>query len=130
MEDTKMKKLLIMNISMLFVFSLGTAYAESLNGVTDFSGSTYDSFVAIPAQSNGAMVEGSGAGGLRDWNEALSNGITDFSGSTYDSLVAIPAESNGAINEGAGAGGLRDATEGISNGVTDFSGRNYGDGAM
>ncbi len=130
MEDTKMKKLLITSITMLFVFSLGTAYAESLNGVTDFSGSTYDSFVAIPPELNGAMNEGAGAGGLRDATEGISNGVTDFSGSTYDSFVAIPAESNGAINEGAGAGGLRDATEGISNGVTDFSGRNYGDGAM
>jgi len=125
-----MKKLLMMSISMLFVFSLGTAYAESLNGITDFSGSTYDSFVAIPTESNGALIEGSGAGGLRDATEEISNGVTDFSGSTYDPLVAMPAESNGVLSEGSGAGGLRDATEGISNGVTDFSGRTYDDGAM
>jgi len=123
-----MLKLLIMSISMLFVISLGTAYAESLNGITDFSGNTYDSFVAIPAESNGAMIEGSGAGGLRDWNEGILNGVTDFSGNTYDSFVAIPAESNSAMTEGSGAGGLRDWNEGISNGVTDFSDRNYGDG--
>ena len=125
-----MKKLLFASMLMLFVFSLGTAYAESLNGITDFSGSTYDSFVAIPEESDAAMLEGSGAGGLDAASEGISNGVTDFSGNTYDSFVAIPEESNGAQLEGSGAGGMRDATEGVSNGITDFSGRTYDGGVM
>jgi len=115
---------------MIFAFVIGTAYAESMNGVTDFSGLTYDSLVVIPEESNSAMIESSGAGGLSDPIEGTSNGVTDFSGLTYDSLVVIPEESNDAMIEGSGAGGLHESIEGITNGVTDFSGGTYDAGAM
>jgi hypothetical protein len=122
-----MIKLLILTLSMVFVLALGTAYAESMNGVTDFTGGTYESLGAVPAEPAVEMIEssGSGAGGLRDSAE-IANGITDFSGGTYESLGAVPAEP--AVEQydssGSGAGGLRESTD-IINGVTDFSGRTY-----
>ncbi|HYA86699.1 MAG TPA: hypothetical protein VEI57_06520 [Nitrospirota bacterium] len=122
-----MKKLLVVTISVIFVLALGTAYAESANGVTDFSGGTYESLGSVPAEATGSLMEdsGSGAGGLRDSAE-IANGVTDFSGGTYESLGSVPAEATGSLMEdsGSGAGGLRDSDE-IANGITDFSGRTY-----
>ena len=60
------------------------------NGVTDFTGRTYDS-LCIPAEGttmNSRSVESSSAGSLRAANSAqsLQNGVTDFTGGTYDIL--------------------------------------------
>jgi hypothetical protein len=63
---------------------------ELNNGVTDFSGRTYDTLsdigMAAPGASRGASVESSHAGGPRTEisGQEFSNGITDFSGRTYD----------------------------------------------
>ena len=104
-----MKKIILYAIAMVFVLSLGTAYAEAGgdNGTTILntnfdigpvttpaSHMVKDNVVAntnfdiglvppIPA----ASMDGAHAGGIREDKLAkeLSNGITDFSGRTYDS---------------------------------------------
>jgi hypothetical protein len=141
-RGVKMKKILLYAITMVFVVTLGVAYAntgsqELYNGATDFSGRTYDTLSdigpAAPALALVASVEGSNAGGLRSAEPSmeLNNGITDFSGRTYDSLsdigMAAPGASRGASVESSHAGGPRTAASGqeFSNGITDFSGRTY-----
>ena len=62
--------------------------AELSNGITDFSGRSYDSPVTTPDRLAGVResVEGNEAGGPRSVEvfKGLYNGITDFSGRSYD----------------------------------------------
>lgn len=65
---------------------------ELTNGITDYSGRSYDTLADIsitsPGVSSGASAEGSHAGGLRaagSANQAF-NGITDFTGTLNDVL--------------------------------------------
>ena len=137
-----MKKILLYAITTVFALTLGVSYAnaggkELRNGVTDFSGRTYDTLsdisMAAPGVSHGAAVESSNAGGLRSAGPDMesSNGVTDFTGRTYDTLsdigMAAPGASRGASVESSHAGGPRTMISGqeFSNGITDFSGRTY-----
>lgn len=99
--------------AMLFVLGFGVAYAGGLhNGVTDFSGRSYDTFeigqtapvVADNAYESSApgskrMVEG-GVG-------EVSNGITDFSGRSHDTFEIEHGLSDSRVVEGSAAGSLR-----------------------
>jgi hypothetical protein len=141
-RGVKMKKILLYAITMVFALTLGVSYAnaggkELQNGITDFSGRTYDTLsdisMATPGASHGAAVESSNAGGLRSAEPGmeLNNGVTDFSGRTYDTLsdvgMAAPSASRSAAVESSNAGGPRTVIPGqeSSNGITDFSGRTY-----
>lgn len=141
-RGVKMKKILLYAITMVFVLTLGVAYAntgskELYNGATDFTGRTIDTLSDIgPVAAGSALVasmEGSNAGGLRSAEPSmeLSNGVTDFSGRTYDTLsdigMAAPGASHGASVASSHAGGPRTVISGqeFSNGITDFSGRTY-----
>ena len=112
-----MKKILLYTFAMVFVLALGVAYAEVGNGVTDFSGLTYD----IGSAGITASVEGVSAGGMREAGEGLilNNGVTDFSGKTYEG-ANLPAEEP-AI-EASHAGGMREEAPAkkLYNGVTVF----------
>ncbi len=65
---------------------------ELTNGVTDFSGKSYESLEDISVASLGekqsATAEGSHAGGLRSVEPGVGsfNGVTDFTGRSYDIL--------------------------------------------
>jgi hypothetical protein len=137
-----MKKITLYAITMVFALTLGVAYAnegnkELYNGVTDFSGKSYDTLANISNVSPGAasevLMEGSHAGGLRTEvsSKESYNGVTDFSGRSYDTLADIgnasPGASVGASVESSNAGGPRAEKSGkVSfNGITDFSGRSY-----
>ncbi len=111
-----MKKLMMGIMTMAFALTLGVAYAgQSVtidNGVTDFTGHTYDSLpLTVPRANIVPSIEGSSAGGLRAEDPAvvLHNGITDFTGRTYDSLPVAPAASaiHSSSVEGSSAGGMR-----------------------
>lgn len=119
-----MKKTIIYTFAMVFVAAFGTAYAADYNGVTDFSGKSYDAFeiAPIPAMS----VEGVSAGGLRASDRELYNGVTDFSGRSYDTHE-IGMAGTGAMRsvEGISAGGVRAGDKKLDNGVTDFSGKSH-----
>lgn len=55
------------------------------NGVTDFSGGSYDTFAIGPVPKDENSVEGMAAGGLRrEPDRPLYNGVTDFSGASRD----------------------------------------------
>jgi hypothetical protein len=105
-----MKKITYMTMAMVFSLGLGLAYAGG-NGVTDFTGRTYNTLEIAPAASiEHNAFEGTAAGGTRlveSDNGKLHNGVTDFSGRTYDVLEisAAPAASN--VVEGSAAGGMR-----------------------
>lgn len=112
-----MKKILLYTFAMVFVLALGVAYAEVGNGVTDFSGLTYDIGPAgIPAS-----VEGISAGGMREAGEGLilDNGVTDFSGRTYEEESKLPAA---PVTEAEHAGGMREEAPAkqLYNGITVF----------
>lgn len=116
-----MKRMISILMTAAFVLGFGTAtYAAGLsNGITDFSGRSYDTFEIVPGHSALAAVEGT-----QDAWVAGYNGATDFSGRAYDTFViGMPTDTNSG--EGMAAGGLRvDSGPGVvSNGVTDFSGR-------
>ena len=107
-----MKKITYMTMAMTMVFGLGLglAYAGG-NGVTDFTGRTYDTLEIAPAASiEHNAFEGAAAGGIRlaaiD-TEQIHNGVTDFSGRTYDVLEISAAPSVENVAEGSAAGGLR-----------------------
>jgi hypothetical protein len=108
-----MKKIFAIMGAALFMLGFGIAYAGSglNNGVTDFTGKTYDVLETAPAAVIGHTVfGGSAAGGIllveNDKGE-LHNGITDFSGRTNDTLEISTAPSVGNFAEGSAAGGLR-----------------------
>ncbi len=111
-----MKKLMVVAMTMAFALTLGVAYAgqngKMYDGVTDFTGRTYDSLpLTVPQAISGSSIEGSSAGGLRTEDPAveLHNGSTDFTGRTYDSLPVAPAAPaiHGSSVEGSSAGGIR-----------------------
>jgi hypothetical protein len=128
-EVFKMKKILFSITSMVFVLTLGTAYAADMagkglgNGITDFTGRSYESFDIGPAHAMDS-VEGVSAGGLRVADKELNNGITDFSGRSYEAFDIGPAHDMNSV-EGVSAGGLRAADKGLYNAVTDFTGGSY-----
>ena len=115
-----MKKIIFYSLTMVFVLTLGVAYAIEGNGVTDFSGLTYDiGPVGVPE----APMEGISAGGMReaDPGSLWNNGVTDFRGKTVEEKD-INIEPS--ILSGAHAGGMREETptKELFNGVTDFAG--------
>jgi hypothetical protein len=137
-RGVKMKKFLLYATTIAFVLTLGVAYANAggkdlHNGVTDFSGRTYDTLsdisMAAPGAVSGAIVEGLNAGGPRADVPGLelNNGVTDFSGRTYDTLADIGMAAHGPSVESSDAGGPRTAVSAqeFSNEITDFSGRTY-----
>ena len=107
-----MKKTFAIMGASLFMLGFGIAYAGGLNnGVTDFSGNTYD--VLESAFTTGTVSdihEGMAAGGVRLMEidkDQLHNGVTDFSGRTYDVIEISEAPAAGNVAEGSAAGGLR-----------------------
>jgi hypothetical protein len=123
--EMKMKNIIIIMIVMTFIFALGSAYAGELsNGITDFTGRTYDTLE--PAAASSEWIVSSGAGGLVtvEPGKELYNGITDFTGKT-DNLE--PAAMNSRFVESSGAGGMRSEEPGkeLNNGITDFTGGCY-----
>jgi hypothetical protein len=116
---SKMKKIFFMTMTMVFALTLGLAYAG--NGVTDFSGRSYDTLGPGPA---GKIAHaGSGAG---EAVAALHNGVTDFTGRSYDTLE-LAQNREIAQMEGSAAGSMRadESKKGLFNGVSDFTGRSY-----
>lgn len=94
------------------MLGFGIAYAGSAlnNGVTDFSGKTYDRLEISAAAGAGNVHEGSAAGGVRlTENETvkLHNAVTDFSGRSYDTFEISTAPADNSVAEGSGAGGPR-----------------------
>lgn len=116
-----MKKITYMTLAMVFGFALGLANAG--NGVTDFTGKTYDVLETALASVPGNVDEGSAAGGVRlteSDNEKFHNGVTDFSGRTYDVLEisAVPSVEN--VAEGSAAGGPRRNMAGEESSIRTF----------
>lgn len=107
----------------------GMGTKELQNGITDFSGRTYDSLSIPSGETAGGWVEHQAAGGYREEaaGGTLYNAVTDFTGRSYDSLEIGPVSAAGGWMESASPGGYRE--EGmirkLYNGVTDFSGRTY-----
>jgi hypothetical protein len=119
-----MKKIIVFAMTMLFVLALGTAYAAD-NGVTDFTGRSYDTFEIGPVADSNSM-EGVSAGGLRADDSELGNGVTDFSGRAYDTFeIGLNDMRSDRWVERESAGGLRASDEPLYNGTTDFSGKAY-----
>lgn len=134
-----MKKILLLALAMGFALAWSSVQADAMtsmsgekeihNGVTDFSGQSYDSLSIWPGEATSGWVEHEAAGGYREEAPSLPiyNGVTDFSGRTYDSPEFGLAGKTGGWMESTSPGGYRE--EGVSpklyNGVTDFSGRTY-----
>jgi hypothetical protein len=96
-----MKKIAIYMMTMVFTLAFGLAYAgEQLNnGVTDFTGRSYDTLEPNPAIAV-TGIESSGAGGLRTGDHGVSNGVTDFSDRSYDTFEIGPsAAGNGGLHK-------------------------------
>jgi hypothetical protein len=128
-----MKKILLYAITMVFVLSLGVAYADAGNNFGSNKTIINNNYDIGPADVPATSMEGVNAGGLRSTEPGmvLSNGITDFTGRSYDTLsdigIASPDASRVSSVEGSHAGGLRTAGSGnrAFNGITDFTGRSY-----
>jgi hypothetical protein len=103
-----MKKTILYTIAMVFVVSLGAAYAGN-NGVTDFTGRNIDSIEMAPVAAANS-VESVSAGGLRADEKPLYNGVTDFTGKSYEDFEIAPV-AGGKIVESESAGGLRKGQE-------------------
>lgn len=102
----KMKKTFLFTIAMMFVVTLGVAYAAGYNGVTDFTGKNNDSIELGPLAA-AKSVESVSAGGLRADEKPLYNGVTDFTGkSSYEDFEIAPAAGGKSV-ERESAGGLR-----------------------
>jgi hypothetical protein len=133
-----MKKTIIYITAMVFTIALGAVSAKAAdklyNGVTDFSGRTYDSGM-IAGIAPVAPIEHVSVGGL--WIEEPTatawNGVTNFAGGVYDSGAIAELEPAGVMIassvERSSAGGLRmdKKADEFRNGVTDFSGGIYDD---
>jgi hypothetical protein len=108
-----MKRIFAIVGAALFVLGFGMAYAGSAlnNGVTDFTGKTYDVLeMAAFADAGNSIQEGAAAGGIRlvgSETEQIHNGITDFSGRTYDTLEINREAAVSNEAEGSAAGGPR-----------------------
>ena len=140
MKTKKQKIKFAIAITMVFALTLGAAYAmegdrELDNGITSFTGLTYDTVSGIGPVAVGEVetaVESSAAGGMRSDEPgiAFGNGITDFSGLSYDVIAGpgpiVSGEMYGEILESGNAGGLRSEEPAeVSNGITNFSGKSY-----
>ncbi len=108
-------------MALMLVVAVGTVAAAS-NGITDFSGASYDrgdiGLALVPMNS----MSGVSAGGLRVEGSELYNGITDFIGGTnpdFD-IAKLLKKSNRAAGESAG--GMRVNVPAAHNGITDFNG--------
>jgi hypothetical protein len=134
-----MKKILLLTLAMGFALAWSSVQADAMtamtgekeihNGVTDFSGQSYDSLSIWPGEATGGWVEHGAAGGYREEapSGAFYNGVTDFSGRTYDSTEIGFAGKAGGWVESTSPGGYRTEERNWKpyNGVTDFSGRAY-----
>jgi len=134
-----MKKILLLTLAMGFALAWSSVQADAMtamsgekeihNGVTDFSGQSYDSLSIWPGEATGGWVEHEAAGGYREEVPSLPsyNGVTDFSGRTYDSPEFGFAGKTGGWMESTSPGGYREEERNWKpyNGVTDFSGRTY-----
>lgn len=95
-----MKKIAIYMMTMVFTLAFGLAYAgEQLNGVTDFTGRSYETLELNPAIAVNSF-ESSGAGSLRAGDYEVSNSVTDFSGRSYDTFEIGPSASGGGLRKG------------------------------
>ncbi len=93
-----MKKTALFAVTFVFAAAFGVAYAGEgnkviSNGITDFTGRSYDEVPVFSSVGSSAMlsdsIESSNAGGLRSSDlgiEGMNNGITDFTGRTYDAV--------------------------------------------
>ncbi len=101
-----MKKIAIYMMTMVFTLAFGLAYAgEQLNnGVTDFTGRSYETLELNPAIAVNSF-ESSGAAGLRAGDYEVANAVTDFSGRSYDTFEIGPSAAGNSV-EGESAGGL------------------------
>ncbi len=141
MKTRKYKIKFTIAMIMVFALTLGAAYAmegdrELDNGITSFTGLTYDTVSGIGPVAVGEAetpVESSAAGGMRSDEPgiALGNGITDFSGLSYDVIAGpgpiVSGEMYGETLESGSTGGLRSEgpADAVSNGITNFSGKSY-----
>lgn len=118
-----MKRIFAIMGAALFMLGFGIAYAGG-NGVTDFTGKTYDTLEIAPAVNvEHNAFESSAAGGIRLAEidkDQLHNGVTDFSGRTYDTIEVGPATSGGNFVEGSAAGGLRQNLAGEESSVRTY----------
>ncbi len=130
-----MKRTIYFMITMIFALTLRAAFASELskelyNGVTDFTGGSYDTFEITPMNEVNS-IERASAGGLRtgEATKELYNGVTDFTGRSYDTFEIGQAGpgAEDSSHESSAAGGLREGESGkeLYNGITDFSGRSY-----
>jgi hypothetical protein len=119
------KRMTILMLTMAFMLTLGTAYASEglYNGVTDFTGRSYEDFELARADADNS-VESENAGGMREEGKPLYNGVTDFTGRSYDNFEIGMAGEVTTV-EDISAGGLREKDKAPHNGVTDFSGKSY-----
>ena len=133
-----MKKIILLTAAMSLALAWSAFQVDAMtamaggteihNGVTDFSGQSYDSPGISPSEASSGWVEHEAAGGYRgEENKALYNGATDFTGRTYDSIEIGPASEAGGWVESMGPGGYREEemNQKLYNGVSDFSGRSY-----
>ena len=77
-----MKKTGLMLVALVFVIGLGTAYAADYNGVTDFSGRSYDAFEIAAGNGAGIAVYESSAPGSR----RLVEGVAESSRHSHDTF--------------------------------------------
>jgi hypothetical protein len=97
----KMKKTMFM-FALVFVFGMGTAYAADFNGVTDFSGRSYDTF-EIETDNGGAKTAyESSAPGSKRLVEDFNN-----TGKSYDTFEIEMIDSGKRVVEGSAPGNLR-----------------------
>ncbi len=102
-----MKKIALLAITIAFVAAFSVAYAGGAeNGVTDFTGKSYDEVPVFSSVGSSAMlsdsIESTNAGGLRSADlgiETMNNGITDFTDRSYDAVPDFgPGISSGKLH--------------------------------
>lgn len=102
-----MKKLALFVFTFVFAAAFGVAYAGGAgNGITDFTGKSYDEVPVFSSVGSSAMlsdsIESTNAGGLRSADlgiETMNNGITDFTDRSYDAVPDFgPAVSSGKLH--------------------------------
>jgi hypothetical protein len=97
-----MKKNGLLMVAMVFVFGMGTAYASDWNGVTDFTGRSYDMFEIQAGDGPAKTVYESSAPGSKRVIEDLNN-----TGKSYDLFEIELVDSGKRSMEGAAPGSLR-----------------------
>jgi hypothetical protein len=106
--EVMMKKIVLFSIAMVFVVSLG-AYAAGFNGVSDFTGRSYDNFEIGPAAAPNS-VESTNAGGLRAGDKGVYTDKELYNvsnGKSYD-MFEIELMTDQKSVEGQSSGGLRE----------------------